>query len=226
LLILAGAVYGRWRRWGAPAAAAVADPARMTWLLPIVAIGFAAHLGAAQSLYLPKVGPDRWYGSPAAVYPLIVFLILAAHAFWVARRATDGHPPPEVRGFWNVVSVFFLACSLGCVQNLWGLFGKVVPGLARRPFYEPIPIWTVLILIVWTIGWSLRRPLGRRAMILLALPLAPVIDLRLEHLAATHLAAGLFALLCAVVLLPPAEAALTANPSTAPAGAARRGRSG
>ncbi len=205
-LILAGAVYGRSRRWAAPAAAVVPDPARMQRLLPVLFVGFLVHVAAAQVLYLPKVGPDRWYGSPAAIYPLIVFFILACHAFWAGRRGSDDRlQAPEVRGFWNVVGVFFLACSLGFVQNLWGLLGKLVPGMGRRHFYEPIPIWLSLILAVWVIGWSLRRSLGRRALILLALPLAPLIDLRLEHLGAKHLAAGVFALLCAAVLLRPVE---------------------
>lgn len=206
LVILGGAVHGRHRRWDVPAAAAVADPGSMGRLLPLVVAGLALHVGAAQILYLPKVGPGRWYGNPAAIYPLILFFVLACHAFWMPRRQPYRPAPPgEVRAFWNVAGAFFLACSLGFVQNLWGLVGKVIPHLARRHFYEPILMWLTLILVVWVIGWSLRRRLGLRALVLLALPLAPLIHLRLEHLASKHLAAGLFACLCAVALLEPSD---------------------
>ena len=204
LLILGGAVFARRRRWNAPAAAVVPDPAGMNRLLTLVVFGLVAHIGAAQILYLPKVGPSRWYGNPAALYPMILFFALACYAFWVPRRGAGAAPrPAEVRAFWNVVGMFFLACSVGFMQNLWGLVGKLVPGLARRHFYEPIPTWVLLVLIVWTIGWALRRRLGWRGLCLLALPLAPWLDLRLEHLARTHLAAGLFAFLCGIALLRP-----------------------
>ena len=134
---------------------------------------------------------------------MVVFCLLACYAFWVPRnRLEDTGRSPEVQAFWNATGLFFLACSLGCLQNLWGLVGKVVPGLGKRFFYEPIPIWLVMILIVWFIGLGLRRHLGRRALWLAALPLAPLIDLRLEHAGAKHLAAGVFAWLCALAILP------------------------
>lgn len=202
LVVLAGAVYARWRRWNAPAAAVVPDPGRMALLPAMVVAGLVAHLLAAQILYLPTVGPSRGLGSPAAVYPLALFFLLACYAFWMPRRTGGGAAPPaEVRGFWNMVGVYFLACSLGFVQNLWGLVGHVVPGLGKRHFYEPIPVWMLVVALAWAIGWILRRELGQRGLLLLALPLAAVVDLRLEHAAAKHLAAGLFACLCALAML-------------------------
>jgi hypothetical protein len=200
-IILIAAVYRRQaRRWGGPLAAVVPDPTRMNHLVPILCVGFLAHLLAAQ-LRLVDVG--EWGGSPSAVYPFAVCFLLFCYAFWAPRHRRAEDAPPEVWGFWTATGIFFLACSIGTMQNLWQPFGRLVPGLSRRMFYEVIPLWIAMLLVVFFIGLALWRWRDRRLLWLLALPLAMTIRLELHHAQRQDLATGLFALLCALALMRP-----------------------
>ena len=91
-LILIAAVFRRQgRRWVGPPAAVVPDPIRMDRLYSIVVLGGVAHLAAAQALLLPGVIGFKWHGNPAAIYPFVLFFLLACYAFWVPR-----HRPEDV----------------------------------------------------------------------------------------------------------------------------------
>ena len=199
-LILFAAVYRRRGcRWGGPPRALVPDPSRMRWLLPIVAWGFLAHVIAAQA---PLVEVGRWDGSPSAVYPTILFFIIACYAFWVPRhRSDDGRSSLEVQGFWSPVALFFLLCSLGTMQNLWGLVGRVIPGLSRRWFYEKVPLWILLLAVVSWIGLVLWQRRHRMTLWLLAVPLVWLVRMEVPHPSRKDLAMGLLACLCGLALM-------------------------
>lgn len=198
-IILIAAVYRRQgRRWGGALAAVVPDPTRMDHLVPILWGGFAAQLLAAQ---MPLVGVGELSGSPSAVYPFAVCFLLSCYAFWVPRHRRAEDAPAEVWGFWTATGIFFLACSLGTMQNLWQPFGRLVPGLARRMFYEKVPLWILMLVVVFSIGLALWRRRDTRLLWLLVLPLAMTIRLELHHPARQDLATGLFALLCGLALM-------------------------
>lgn len=209
-IILTAAVYRRQEfRWGGPPAAVVPDPTRMARLLPIIVLGLIGHLVAAQ---LPLLGVGQWDARPSVIYPSVVFFLLACYAFWVPlNRPEESARSLEVRGFWSAVGLFFLTCSVGSMQNLWGFVGKLIPGLAKRWFYEKFPIWVVLIVVVWCIGLALWQRRDLRLLWLLAAPLAMTIRLQLSHVARGDLAYGILALLCAIAILRPDSWSRTAG---------------
>ena len=214
-VILFAAVYARrGMRLGGSLAAVVPDPVRMPRLLPIIAVGFLAHLLACQFVFV-KIGV--WDGRPSAIYPTVVFFLLACYAYWVPRhRHDEGARSPEVRGFWAAAGLLFLALSIGSMQNFWGLLARVVPGLTKPWFYDQAPLWLCLVLAGLFIGLALWRRGDRRLLLLLLLPLAMWIRVDLQHAARRHLAGGLFAGLCAVALMRPDSWAGRGGPIESP----------
>jgi hypothetical protein len=208
LLILSGAVYHHLgRRWSGPLSSVVPDPMRLGHLFPILIVGLIAHLATPLLLLLaPDAGPSKWYGIPAAIFPVVVFFVLACNAYWVPRREHQATcQAPEVKAFWNVIALFFLACSLGFMQNFYFLLWRLIPGTGRAAFYDSITLYFVLIPTVWFFALSLRRTRPGPLVSLLALLVVPVIDLHLGHATASYLAAGIFAFLCSFVFLWPIE---------------------
>jgi len=174
---------------------------RKQHLTKAVVIGFVTQIGAAQ-LLLIEVG--EWNGSPSAIYPLAVFLLLASYAFWVPlNRPDDLARVQELRGFWSPAGFFFLLCSIGTLQHFWPLFLRYVPGLSRNLFVHRVPLWIVMIGVVWVIGLGLWRRRDWRLLWLPAAPLGMMISLRLDHVARKDLSLGLFACICAVALMRP-----------------------
>jgi hypothetical protein len=199
LVILLAATYQRRGRWLAGFEAAVPDPVRMPRLLPILVAGFLVHLVA---LLAPLLDLGTWDGSTSAVYPFVAFFLLACYAYWTPfHRWRAGFRASEVRGFWAAAGTMFLACSIGAIQNLWGLVGGLVPGLRRDWFIQPVPTYVALILAAWLMGLTLYGPRNRRPLWLLALPLTIVVFYRIDPRFQMHLAAGLFALICAAAFL-------------------------
>lgn len=199
-IVLLAAVYRRLEgRLAGGLAAVVPDPRRMPHLLPVLAGGFFAHLLLAQA---PLLEIGQWDGGPAAVYPFAAFLLLASYCFWVPfHRSPESAGFAEVRGFWAAFGLLFLFCSIGNIQNLWGLVNGIVPGLNRNWFQQMVALYMGLNLAALFVGCALWRRRGKRLLWLLGLPLTLVIIYNLHHPSRKELAAGVYAVICILAFM-------------------------
>jgi hypothetical protein len=201
--ILMAAVYGRRGRLAGGLEAVVPDPTRMPFMVPLIGVAFLLHL---LTLLTPLIEIGQWDGSPSAFYPYSVYMALSWYAFWVpTHRRGDRRHTPEIRGFWAAVGLLFLACSVGTIQNFWGVFGGYIYALRREVFDQPVPLYVLLILAAWFFGFALGASRNRRPWLLLLLPLTLVIFYRVAPVFQLHLAAGVFALLCTLIFMRPIE---------------------